>query len=135
MKRRLDKRAKELILEAMYEMGEVTTEAVMDLIAPHYMFDPVAARQQELRRKANSLMSQMRDTSGVRDVFNYKDIDGESVYVHVGYTKDPAALSKVEERLLKQFRGIRNSTKKVRRQRKALSQQITLNFEKQEQTK
>ena len=59
MRRTLEKRAKEVIISQMEQVGaSITTEQVVELVRSHYQFDAKAAREKELKRKANQLMSQ-----------------------------------------------------------------------------
>jgi hypothetical protein len=122
----LDKRAKEAVLSQMEDLGEITTESVMELIRPHYIFDPIRIKERELRRKANSLMSQFKDDHGMRTCYNYKDVDGESVYINVDETKDLRALNRVKKQINSKFNGLHKAKKKIDRRSLELSGQIGL---------
>ena len=122
----LHKRAKEVILNQMEDMGEISTEEVMDLIRPHFLFDVTIAREQTIRRKANSIMRQFRDENGNRTCFNYKDEEGTSLYANVDTTKNLDALIGIEEQLNKKFYGLNAAKRKVNKRRKEIMGQITL---------
>lgn len=122
----LEKKAKETILQQMDDLGEITTEAVMDLIRPHYFFDIRKLREQALRRTANNLMRTYKDDKGIRICFNYKD-DGISKYVNVDSTKDLKALDIIEKQLSKKYNGLNQSKKKISNRRKELSGQLSIN--------
>lgn len=121
----LEKKAREAILEQMDELGEITTDAVMELIKPHYIFDIKKLRNQALRRTANSLMRRYKDDKGLRTCFNYKD-DGVSKYVNVDKTKDLKALESIESQLNKKYKGLNESKKKIKARRQILSGQLSM---------
>jgi len=65
----LGKRAKEVIMTQITEQmekqdGIISEKEVMDLIEPHYFFNSDKAREQEIRRKANSLIAQFKKEKG-----------------------------------------------------------------------
>lgn len=122
----LDKRAKEVILNQMEQLGEITTEEVMSLIRPHFMFDVAIAKEQSLRRKANNIMRQFKDSKGQRTCYNYKDSTGTSVYANIDITKDLEALNKIEEQLNKKFYGLNASKRKISRRRMEILGQMSL---------
>mgnify|MGYP000930057838 FL=1 len=107
----LEKKAREAILQQMDELGEITTDAVMELIRPHYIFDIKKLRNQALRRTANSLMGRYKDDKGIRTCLNYKDA-GVSKYVNVDKTKNLKALENIEAQLNKKYKGL-NASKKT----------------------
>ena len=121
----LEKKAREAILEQMDELGEITTDAVMELIKPHYIFDIKKLRNQALRRTANSLMRRYKDDKGLRTCFNYKD-DCVSKYVNVDKTKDLKALESIESQLNKKYKGLNESKKKIKARRQILSGQLSM---------
>ncbi|MPW25978.1 hypothetical protein GC105_09260 [Alkalibaculum sp. M08DMB] len=126
----LDKKAKEMIISQVKESGVITRDKIVELIRPHYMFDKDLALERELKRKANSIISQIKDDDGTRDCFNYKNPDGESTYAYVGTTKDVRVLNQIEEQLKKKYIGLNESINKVRKRRSQLPGQISL-FEKE----
>lgn len=121
----LEKRAKEVIMSRMEGLKEITTEAVMALVRPHFQFDASKAREQALRRKAHSLMAQFKDETGVRTCFNYSD-NGESKYVNIDETKSLKALNGVDIQISKKYYGLNEAKKKINRRRIELSGQMEL---------
>lgn len=128
----LDKRATVIILELMEELSEVTTEAVMDLIRPHFMFDPRAARERELRRKTHRIMAKFKDDKGVRTCFSYTDALGQSKYVNIDKTFDINALYGVDQQLSQKVSGLKKSGMKSSRRILELSGQMGLFGEDEE---
>ena len=124
--RSLEKRAKEVIMEQMHDLAEISTETVMELIEPHYIFDHQKAKQQAIRRKAHSLMAQFRDERGIRSFFACHDKDGNSKYINIETTKDLVALNAVEKQINNKFMGLNESKKKIELQRMKLIEQLTL---------
>jgi hypothetical protein len=118
--RSLDKKAKAIVMEQMADLKEITREEVEALIEPHYCFNPVAAKEREIRRRANQLMTQFRDEHGIRTCYNYKNINGQSMYVNVDETKDPIALNRVKLQLDTKFNGLSKAQKKVKRRQSEL---------------
>jgi len=130
--RALDKRAVEAILRLMEELDEVTTESVMDIVRPHFMFDPRVAREREIRRKANRLMARFRDDKGVRTCFSYKDVTGQSKYVNVDKTNDIEAVKAVSEQINDKYFGLSKAKKKLNARLLELAGQTSLFGEDEE---
>lgn len=120
----LDKKAREVILNKIGELDEVTKENVIDLIRAHYFFDIESLKEQELGRAANRLIAQHKDDNGIRSFFNCKNDDGSSNYVNVDKTKDLKALKNIDKLLTNKYKGINESKKKVNRRQKELSGQL-----------
>ena len=112
MSKALNKKAREVILSRMEELGELTTEAVMDLIRPHFMFDPFESREREIRRKAHRVMAQFKDYKGDRTCYNCTD-HFFFKYVNVDTTSNVEALKSVGAQLRNKYLGLRKGRKKV----------------------
>lgn len=126
--RTLESKARELIVQKMLESGEMETEEIMDLIRPHFLFDPQIAREQQIRRKAHQLASQIRDDKGIRTVFNCK-VDGVSKYVNIDESQDRDALRGVEYQLTEKLKGLNASTVKASKRRMEVEGQMSLDLE------
>lgn len=113
MSKVLDKRAKQVILDQIECLGEVTTETVMELVRPHYIFNSLVAREREIRRKANRIMAQFRDGQGTRTCFSYTDNSGQSKYVNIDKTFDIGALNGVSRQINNKLYGLTKASKKV----------------------
>lgn len=118
----LEKRAKEVIMGQIEDMGEITTEAVMDLIRPHFQFDYQNAKEQAIRRKANRLMSQFRDENGIRTCFSA----GDSKYINIDTTKDMQALNAVQKQIDEKYYGLNAAKKKINKRKRELEGQLPL---------
>lgn len=114
--------ARQYILEQMLEVGEITTEEVMQMIEPHFLFDPQTAREQQIRKLAHRLMGSIKDKNGQRNCFALQD---EKTYINVDKTSDIEALAKVEKALKLKLVGLGSSYKKVRRRRVEVEGQIS----------
>ncbi|WP_026881395.1 hypothetical protein [Clostridium akagii] len=125
----LEKKARETIITQMDDIGEITTEELMEIIRPYYMFDIRKLRNQALRRTANSLMRNNKDDKGIRTCFSCKNKEGKSTYINIDTTKDLKALEKIELQLVKKYKGLNASKKKVKLRMEALSDQIKINEE------
>ena len=55
--RKLEPKAREVIIQKMMESGEMTVEEIMDLVRPHYLFDPQAAKEQGIRKLTHQMMA------------------------------------------------------------------------------
>lgn len=122
----LEKKAREKILEQMEELdGQITTDDVVELLRPHYIFNIRKLREQALRRTANNLMATYRDSKGVRTCFSCKDDEGNSRYLNIETTTDLKALKDIEVQLNKKYKGLDISKKKVQKRRQELSGQVS----------
>lgn len=126
MSKALDKRAVEIILALMEAKGEMTTESAMDIVRPHFMFDPRAAREREIRRKTHQLMAKLKDDKGIRTCFSYTDDLGQSKYVNIDKTLDIVALNGVDRQLNQRVTGLKKSGMKSSRRILELSGQMGL---------
>lgn len=129
MGRTLEKQAREFIIRQIKENGEMTAEDIVELIRPHYIFDPQATLEQALRRKAQNLMAQIRDENGVRNVFNCK-VDGVSKYVNVDTCNNLISVKSVEVQLGEKLNGLTASKAKASRRAMELEGQYSLDLEK-----
>lgn len=127
--RTLEPKARELIVQKIRESGEVETEELMDLIRPHFIFDPQAAKESAIRRKAHQLAAQVRDEDGVRTVFNCK-VDGVSKYVNIDESHDRDSLRGVEDQLTEKLKGLSVSAAKASRRRAEVEGQMSLDLAK-----
>lgn len=123
----LESKAKEMIVQKMLETGEMETEEIMDLIRPHFLFEPQVAREQMIRRKANQLASQIRDEKGIRTVFNCK-VGGISKYVNIDESRDTVALRNVEGQLDTKLNGLKISKAKASRRVMEVEGQLSLDL-------
>lgn len=122
----LEKEARETILTQMDNIGEITTVELMEIIRPYYMFDIRKLRNQALRRTANSLMRNNKDDKGIRTCFSCKNKEGKSIYINIDTTKDLKALEKIELQLVKKYKGLNASKKKVKLRKQTLSDQLDM---------
>ena len=104
--------ARDYIEEQVHDFGEITTDEVMELVRPHFLFDPETAREQQIRRVAHRIMSAVRADDGTRTGFAVNK-GGESTYVNVENTTSIEDLDKVKAQLGNKFDGLNRSLKKV----------------------
>lgn len=127
--RTLESKARDLIAQKMMESGEMETEEIMDLIRPHFLFDPSVAKEQMIRRKAHQLAAQIRDDKGVRTVFNC-NVDGISKYVNIDESRDLESLRNVDHQLSEKLIGLKLSSAKVSKRRMEVEGQMSMDLEK-----
>lgn len=127
--RTLESKARDLIVQKMMESGEMETEEIMDLIRPHFLFDPAVAKEQMIRRKAHQLAAQIRDDKGVRTVFNC-NVDGISKYVNIDESRDLESLRIVDHQLSEKLNGLRLSSAKASKRRMEVEGQMSMDLEK-----
>lgn len=125
--RKLEPKAREVIKQKLYEMGEVETEVVMDMIRPHFLFNASAAKEREIRRTAQQMMSSMRDEKGVRTVFAC-NVDGVSKYVNIDMSENPDCLRGVDAQLRTKLEGLKASSAKASKRRMEVEGQLILNL-------
>lgn len=128
-KRVLEPKAAEVIKQKIYESGEMEIEEIMDLIRSHYLFDPVIAREQGIRRKAHQLAAQIRDDKGIRSVFAC-DVGGKSIYVNIDESQDVNNLRGVEGQLNAKLLGLSSSLGKTSKRRMEVEGQMSLDLKK-----
>lgn len=126
--RKLEPKAREVIKQKLYEMGEVETEVVMDMIRPHFLFNAIAAKEREIRRTAQQMMSSMRDEKGVRTVFAC-NVDGVSKYVNIDMSENPDSLRSVDAQLRTKLEGLKVSSAKASKRRMEVEGQLSLDLD------
>lgn len=125
--RRLEPKAREMIKHKLFDAGEIRTEEVVDLIRPHYQFDPVAAKERELKRMAHQMMSSVRDEKGDRSTFAC-NVAGVSKYVNVDKSNDLDNLRGVDEQLRVKLEGLKKSSRKASNRRMEVEGQMSLDL-------
>lgn len=125
----LEKRARDVIVSIIMESGEMEIEEIMDLIRPHFLFDPMGAKEQAIRRKAHQLAAQIRDEKGVRTVFACKE-DGVSKYVNIDTSQNVDDLRGVEEQLNMKLIGLYASKSKASARRTEVEGQMRMDIAK-----
>lgn len=116
----LTKEAWDKIIKRIREDGIMDTETAMELVRPHYIFDPNAAREQGIRRKAQQIMASIRDGDNVRSVFNCRDAAGRSIYVDIDASDDLNVIIRIFERISSDINGLRQNALKLRKRSEAL---------------
>lgn len=124
----LESKARDVIVQKMMETGEMETEAIMELIRPHFLFDPIVAKEQAIRRKAHQLASQIRDEKGIRTVFNC-NVDGVSKYVNIDESRDIESLRSIDYQLSEKLNGLKISYAKASKRRMEVEGQLGLDLE------
>lgn len=119
------KEAKEVILQQMEDLGEMTIENVMELVEPHFIFDSMQAKKSAIRRKSINLIAQLKDEKGVRKCFVIKDEEGTPKAINIDKNNDVKELEVVESSLTKSMDGYWSSIKKIKRRKQIIAGQIT----------
>ncbi len=125
MAKYLTPEAKKYIEDQIHDLGEITTEEVMELVRPHFVFDPQSAREQQLRKIAHRIMYGMRDEKQIRTCFAVKK-SGESVYVNIDKSTNLDDLTKVRKQLGNKFDGLNRSLKKVKARTREVQGQMSI---------
>lgn len=132
--RKLEPKAREMIYKKMSDTGEMEAEELYDLINPHFIFDPQAARRREVLRLGSQMMSHIRDEKGIRTVFNCK-VGGVSKYVNIDESRDIESLKSVDYQLSEKLNGLQVSSAKASRRRMEVEGQLSLDLGKMTETK
>lgn len=127
--RKLEPKAREVIIQTMMERGEMETEEVMDLVRPHYLFDKEAAKEQGIRKLTHQMMAQIRDDKGIRTVFNC-NMGGVSKYINIDESRDIKALRSVDGQLTEKLNGLKLSEEKASRRCMEVEGQMSMDLEK-----
>ena len=97
------------------------------MIRPHFLFNAITAKERELRRTAQQMMSSMRDDKGIRTVFAC-NVDGVSKYVNIDKSKDLDNLRGVDAQLRTKFEGLKASSAKASKRRMEVEGQLSLDL-------
>ena len=108
---------------------DVPEDTIIQMMQAHGVdFDAESAKRQWWKKQASSFIASVKDKKGVRKIFATKDVDGNTVFVHVEKVKQSKPLTKTREQFDKKINGFKKTRKKLRRfEDKAItSEQITL---------
>ena len=104
------------------------------MIRPHFLFNASAAKEREIRRTAQQMMSSMRDEKGVRTVFAC-NVDGVSKYVNIDMSENPDSLRGVDAQLRTKLEGLKASSAKASRRRMEVEGQLSLDLKEMTNTR
>lgn len=127
--RKLEPKASEMIYQKMYDSGEMEREELVDLIAPHFIFDKSSAERREILQLANRMMARVKDDKGIRTVFAC-NVSGVHKYVDIDKCQDLIALRSVEGQLTEKSNGLELSCAKASRRRMEVEGQMNLGLTK-----
>ena len=116
---KLSKEAREKIIQIMRNRGEMTTEEAVELVTPHYIFEPQSAKASEVRRCVQQIMRGIKNERGQRACFNLKAA-GESKYINIETTDSINSLNRVEAQLDQQYHGLNESKRRVSMRREII---------------
>lgn len=122
----LERKAKETILRQIEDLGEITIENAIELVAPHFSFDVDKSRKSAIRRKTISLIAQLRDEKGVRKCFVIKDTEGISKAINIEKNNSLTELGLVESAFTKVMKGYYSSIAKVKNRKSILEGQTSI---------
>lgn len=114
-----------LIVDKFDSTAEMQEEEIIQAMKNHGIdFDAAAAERQWWKKKAAGTVARMKDQKGIRNIFAGRDVDGNTIYIHVEKEKNPFPLSQIRTKLEHKRNGIIKSCKKVRRlERAAINQE------------
>jgi hypothetical protein len=98
--RKLEKEAQLVIRELVSDNPSMSIDDVMNIIRPHYLFDPQLAMEKEIRQLANRTVASVKDEKGIRRAFAYK-----GRYVNVEKETNIEVISGIRERQEKLYIG------------------------------
>lgn len=123
MARKMDSRARELVIAKIQENGFASTDEIVAFVEPLYDFDPRAARRREIRRWVGQLARNQRDAQGARSMFLEKK---NSEVIDIDVCKDAERVALVRDQLKIQSVGIWRSYKKSEKRRCELNGQTSV---------
>lgn len=123
MARKMSKAAYDYVIDTIREYGSMSTDDVVELVRPHYDFDPKAARERELRRYVGQIVRGLRDDVGTRVAFLEKT---KSEIVNLDTCKEPTKVAAVKDQLHKQAAGSYRSYRKAVKRQFELAGQTSL---------
>ena len=121
MARKMSKAASDYVVDTIREYGCMSTDDMIELVRPHYDFDPRTAREREIRRYVGAIVRNMRDDQGTRVAFLEKT---NSEIVNIDTCKDAAKITAVTQQLHKQAAGSFRSYRKAAKRRFEVNGQI-----------
>lgn len=122
----LEKKAKEVIVRQLEELGEITIEKAIELITPHFSFDSDKSKKSQIRRKAVSIVSQLRDENRIRKCFVVKTTEGISKAINIEKSNNLAELEIVESSFNKIMSGYFNSVAKIKNRKNIIQGQTSI---------
>lgn len=121
--RLISKEARAYIIEQIHDRGQMSKSEIADLIRPHCTFDPIALEEQAINRLVGSLCRSIRDENGTRSVFIAK---GRDAVVDIDTSTSLPLVTKVDEQLAANIKGLQASRKKTALRRAELAGQTSM---------
>lgn len=119
----ITKEARARIIAQIHDQGQMSKSEVVDLIRPHCSFDPMRLQDQAVNRLVGSICRSIRDDNGTRSVFVAKGINA---IVDIDTSTSLPLITKVDEQLASNIKGLQASKKKTALRRAVLSGQTSI---------
>ncbi len=110
MEKAISRQARKYIKDQIRALGFTTVDDVAQLVAPHYSFDPIKAREREIKAHARRMLASVRDEDGKRAVLAVKNSPGR--YINIDNCKDAVDVQRVLEQLMDKRDGLNISIRK-----------------------
>jgi len=123
MPRKMNKQARDLVIEKIQENGFASTDEIVDFVRPFYEFDSLASKEREIRRYVGQLVRSQRDEQGTRTMFLEKT---KSEIIDIDACQDSARIALVGQQLMLQSKGLWKSIKKAERRKLEINGQVSL---------
>lgn len=122
---KLSKQARDYIKTVMRDNGQMTTDEAIEIVEPHYMFDPQTAKQAEIRRVVHNIMRNIKGETGKRACFSLEAASG-SLYINIETTTAVHYLDGVEKQINQKYYGLKETKKRIAKRRYVLTGQLSL---------
>lgn len=119
----ISKEAKNHVIEQIHSKGQLSKSEIADLVRPHCTFDPVALQEQAVNRLVGRLCRSIRDENGTRTVFIAR---GQNAVVDIDTSTSLPLVTKVDEQLAANIKGLQASRKKTALRRAELAGQTSM---------
>lgn len=119
----IDKENRRIVLDKMRDEGIMSTEDIMNLIRPCFMWNADEARERDLKRQVNNLVRTLKDERNIRSCFK---LDEDDTYVNVDVCQDAKKVGAIENQLYEKYQGLQVSHDKVQDRRKQIEGQANL---------
>lgn len=116
--------ARDYIIDEIERRGIVEIEDIVKLAYDHYQFDPMRAKEREIKAWARRLFASIKSSDGTRSVLSVKGSPG--VFVNLDTCKDFKAVDNVVNQLKEKRDGLNRTLKKAERRRTEIVGQQSL---------
>lgn len=120
----ISREAREYIIDEIERRGLIELDEVVTLVTNHYQFDPLKAKDREIKSWARRLLGSLKAQDGSRQVLAVKGQPG--LFANIATCEDGRILKAIDEQVSEKWLGLGRTLRNVKRRRREVDGQQSL---------